>query len=196
VVNSRSNTVTVYGRTDIGNVRPLRTLSALYLDSADFTKDRVWTGELDKWAPTGIFVDIENDELFVADSISMITKSPKSTGPSLNSTIKVYRRTDKGNAIPLRTIKGDYTGLFRPSGIFVDNNEIFAVNSGNNTVTVYGRTDEGNISPSRTLFIRDLNNAGHRKKGDMSSGIYVDTDNGEAFVVNENDTIMVYERAY
>lgn len=89
--------------------------------------------------PLGIFVDTENDEIFV-------------TNP-FDNTITIYGRTDEGNDHPKRTIAGFNTRLFRPAGIFLDteNDEIFVANADGNRITVYRRTDEGNVFPKRTI---------------------------------------------
>lgn len=131
VVNPFINTVTVYEKTVNGNGHPLRTLCLLEPEPEE---NRV---------STAIFVDSDNDQLFVVDSTLITLELPAQSHtpaqPVIKSTIKVYPRTAEGNASPSRTIEGESTGLFNPAGIFVDNHEIFVVNSGNNTVTVHER---------------------------------------------------------
>lgn len=160
--------------------------------------------------PMSVNVDVENDELFIADFGVEVSESgipfPIQESANLGSTIKVYRRTDADNEVgvppsPLRTIRGPRTGLLNPVGIFVDTHadEIFVVNFFNNTVTVYenDRSKNGDLndSPSRTLFIRDTNNSGLTGDRFNSAGIFVDAENDEIFVVNRNNTIAVYGSA-
>src|SRR4030066_41346 len=127
--NLLNNTVTVYGRTDTGNIHPLRTLSIFDSNSAGFL--------LDDRMPSGVYIDVDNDELFVSN---------------LNNTITVYRRTGEGDTPPLRIIGGN-TGLLNPKWIFVDteNNEILTRNFSSRLITTYGLTDEGNVAPLRTI---------------------------------------------
>jgi DNA-binding beta-propeller fold protein YncE len=75
--------------------------------------------------PTGIFVDTENNKLFVANSG--------------NDTITVYRSdASEGNVEPVRTIN---TALSFPQGIFVDskNDEIFVTNLGDPSLGEKGK---------------------------------------------------------
>jgi len=124
-----SGSITVYRRTDSGNVSPIRTISVTstglsYLD--------------------GIALDMVNNEIFIGN----IASSGNSTG------ITVYGRTDAGNVSPVRTISGVNTGLMNLKGIAVDavNNEIFVADLYYRSITVYGRTDTGNVSPVRTII--------------------------------------------
>jgi len=150
VSNFFNNTVTVYGRTDMGDVHPSRTLSVFDSNSAGFL--------LDQGMLTHLFLDTENNELFMTN---------------LNNTITVYRRTDGGDALPLRII-GANTGLLNPKWIFVDaeNNEIFVSNFSSRLITTYGLTDEGNVAPLRTIS----------QGGADQTGIFVDTESDEIFV--------------
>ena len=81
--------ITALRRTDEGNVTPLRSIGGV--------NTRLFEIE-------GLFVDKENDEIFVANGADRIT---------------VYRRTDEGDVTPLRTIEGPNTKLAIPWGIFV-----------------------------------------------------------------------------
>ena len=148
--NLLNNTVTVYGRPDTGNIHPLRTLSIFDSNSAGFL--------LDDRMPSGVYIDVDNDELFVSN---------------LNNTITVYRRTDEGDTPPLRIIGGN-TGLLNPKWIFVDteNNEIFTSNFSSRLITSYGLTDKGNVAPLRTIY----------QGGANQSGIFLDKENNEIFV--------------
>jgi DNA-binding beta-propeller fold protein YncE len=182
-----------YEREANGDMAPLRTISISELTDEGFPL-----------LPTSIYEDIENDELYVADfSFSYGPSCPElilAPGPSLpiqqatESTVKVYRRTDEGEATPLRIIRGPNTGLSNPFGIIVDKakNEIFVINSFPNTLTVYNRDDEGDVQPLRTLFISDTNNAGIIGERLMSFSISADPNSDEIFVANQNNTITVY----
>lgn len=184
-VNAGNNTVTVYNRTDHGDTFPVRTLSLTPLDNSD--------PELSTF-PREIYIDTDNDELYIVDDSLKSVVSPVPVEVLVKSTITVYRREDEGNASPLRLIEGENTQLFSPRDIFVDKNkgEIFVINSVNNSVTVYERTKGGNVSPLRTLFITDTNHAGSRAL-DMVSGISIDQDKDEIYVSNLNNTITVYQ---
>jgi DNA-binding beta-propeller fold protein YncE len=116
--------IMVFGRTDSGNIAPLRTISG------------VSTGLN---GPEGLAVDTVHNQIFVANVF--------------NDSITVYGRTDSGNIAPLRTISGASTGLSGPQGIAVDmvKNEIFVANNVNSSITIYGRTDSGNTAPIRTI---------------------------------------------
>lgn len=82
--------ITVYERTDSGDVPPLRIISGEN------------TG---LFRPLGIFTDAQHDEIFV-------------TNP-FDDTVTIYGRTDNGNITPKRTIEGPNTELAIPWGIFV-----------------------------------------------------------------------------
>ncbi|NTW60263.1 MAG: hypothetical protein HGA43_13990, partial [Nitrospirae bacterium] len=134
VTNYNSSSITVYGRTDAGNIAPTRTISGANT-GLNF--------------PAGIALDSINNEIFVTNSNS--------------SSITVYGRTDAGNIAPTRTISGAHTGLNFPAGIAVDTkkNEIFVINRAGNDVftinwagyiTVYKRTDSDNIAFVRIIF--------------------------------------------
>ncbi len=115
--------VTVYKRTDTGNVLPQRTIMGAQTGLKD---------------PEGVGVDTVNDEIVV-------------TNAAVNS-ITVYKRTDTGNVLPQRTIMGAQTGLNNPADLAVDtvNNEIVVTNE-NLTITVYKRTDNGDVAPQRKI---------------------------------------------
>jgi len=103
VANSGNSSITIYNRTDSGNVTPLRII----------------TGSLTGLSnPCGIYVDTSNNEIGVANSG--------------NSSITIYNRTDSGNVTPLRIITGSLTGLHSPAGLYVDtvNDEIGVVHRG------------------------------------------------------------------
>ncbi len=198
----RVGNILVFDRRDnaaLKEVRPKRTITILETTDEGFP-----------FVPTSVYLDVENDQLYIVDFGIEVDEFglpfPVQENENLGSTIKVYRRTDADTDTgippsPVRTIRGPSTGLFNPLGIFVSTqrNEIFAVNFFNNTVTVYEndptKTGDLNVSPSRTLLIRDFNSSGFTGDRFNSSGIFVDTENEEIFVVNQNNTISVYRIA-
>ena len=58
-----------------------------------------------------------------------------------------------GNVGPTRVIKGNRTGLFYPTGVFVDtaHQELWVSNLGNARVNVYPLKADGNVAPRRTI---------------------------------------------
>jgi hypothetical protein len=86
-----ANASRVYSRTANGDIAPTRTISGAST-GLDF--------------PTGLALDLTNNELFVAN-------------PNANS-ITVYSRTANGDIAPTRTISGASTGLNTPTGLALD----------------------------------------------------------------------------
>src|SRR5438270_567157 len=123
VPNFSNNSVTVYARTDNGNVAPLRTIAGAS------------TGIVN---PDATAVDLVNNELAVADC---------------NSYVSVFARTANGNVAPLRTIAGAATGLDCAIGLALDTvNSEFEVSSYfTNSVVAFARTANGNVAPLRTI---------------------------------------------
>jgi len=172
--NGTSNSITVYNRTDNGDVAPLRTLSG---PSTGLN------------APRGIAVDLIHDEIFV-------------TNFSGNS-VTVYGRTASGDTAPLRTISGSSTLLDSPVGIAVDtaNDELIVGNrsspttSTNSSIVVFSRSANGNVAPLRTI-------AGPASGLNYSHMLMVDTLSNEIFIVNASDaasppvtaSVMVFSR--
>ena len=89
--------------------------------------------------PAHISLDVEREELFVANPVT--------------HEILVFRATDNGNVAPIRVLKGPRTNLKHPHGVFVDtkNDEIVVANFGNHSSTVYERTASGDTPPIRTI---------------------------------------------
>jgi hypothetical protein len=131
--------------------------------------------------PTGLTVDITNNELFVVND------------PPSGPFITVHNRTAGGNATPLRTLGGAATGLNDPGGITLDltHDELFVANGLGNSVTVYARTANGNATPLRTL-------SGAATGLDVPRGLALDLIHDELFVVNnlppQSPSITVYSR--
>jgi DNA-binding beta-propeller fold protein YncE len=89
--------------------------------------------------PTGISVDAEHGEIFVAND----------TGDA----ITVYGTTADGDVAPIRTLKGPKTSIKNPLGVFVDvaSDELWVANYGSHTATVYRRTASGDSPPLRVI---------------------------------------------
>lgn len=116
--------ITVYAKKAEGDATPLRVIQG--------AKTQL------NW-PTGIAVDPERGEVFVANA----------TGQS----ITVYSATANGDAAPIRVLRGPKTGLQDPTGVFVDtkNNELWVANFGNHSATVYRRDASGDTAPVRAI---------------------------------------------
>ena len=89
--------------------------------------------------PQQIFLDIENQELYVANPVT--------------HEILVFRATDSGNVAPIRVLTGSRTGIKHPYAVFVDNknDELVVSNFGNHSATIYRRTASGDTPPIRTI---------------------------------------------
>ena len=92
VSNSNSNAITVYARTASGNTAPIRVLQGAATGLS---------------SPSGLAVDLVNDELIVANK-------------TVPYSVTIYPRTASGNTAPLRTIIGNLTTLDDPRGVAVD----------------------------------------------------------------------------
>lgn len=160
VSNSNSNAITVYARTASGNTAPIRVLqgAATALSS-----------------PSGIAVDLVNDELIVANK----------TAPY---SVTIYPRTASGNTAPLRTITGNLTTLDDPRGVAVDplHGEFSVANRAGFSVTTWARTANGNVAPLRAL----------RTPMAFSNpwGVLVDVVHDEIAVANNGNFISVFPR--
>jgi DNA-binding beta-propeller fold protein YncE len=89
--------------------------------------------------PAHISLDVEHQELFVANTLS--------------DSVLVFRATGNGDVVPLRVLKGPKTGIKTPHGVFVDekNQELVVANFGNHAATVYLRTADGDTAPIRKI---------------------------------------------
>ena len=95
--------------------------------------------------PTGLAVDEQRGELYVANDIT--------------SSILVFNVTDSGDVAPKRVIKGPKTNLANPTGVWVDlkNNEVWAANFMNHSATVYPLSASGDVPPLRIIRSGPLN---------------------------------------
>ena len=108
--------------------------------SGDTPPVRVIQGPLTRFNwPAHISLDVEHNELFVANTIT--------------DEILVFRSNDNGNVAPIRTLKGSRTYLKNPHGVFVDvkNNELVVANFGNHSSTIYSRSASGDTPPLRII---------------------------------------------
>jgi DNA-binding beta-propeller fold protein YncE len=89
--------------------------------------------------PTGLAVDQQRGELYVANDIG--------------NEILVFNVTDSGDVAPKRIIKGPKTNLANPTGVWVDlkNNELWAANFMNHSATVYPLSASGDVAPLRMI---------------------------------------------
>jgi DNA-binding beta-propeller fold protein YncE len=89
--------------------------------------------------PTGLAVDAERGELYVANDI--------------DSSILVFNVTDSGDVAPKRVIQGPRTNLSNPTGVWVDpeNQELWVANFMNHSATAYPLGASGDVAPLRVI---------------------------------------------
>jgi DNA-binding beta-propeller fold protein YncE len=116
--------ITVYRKTDSGDVAPIRTIQG--------------SKTLMNW-PTSIAVHPDRNEIFVAND----------TGDS----ITVYREDASGDVAPIRVIKGPKSLIKNPTAVALDlkNNELWVANYGNHSATVYPVDAGGDPAPKRII---------------------------------------------
>jgi DNA-binding beta-propeller fold protein YncE len=122
--------IIVHGMKDQGNVPPIRVIQG---PKTQFD-----------W-PTGLAVDEERGELYVANDIG--------------NSILVFNVTDSGDVAPKRVITGPKTSLRNPTGVWVDakNHEVWAANFMNHSATVYSLDASGDVPPLRMIRSGPLN---------------------------------------
>lgn len=120
----REPSISVYADTAAGNSKPLRVIQGPDTRLA--------------W-PSGIDVDVEGNEIIVANNGE--------------DSILFFKRTDSGNAAPLRAIKGNRTGINRPMAVAIDkkNQELWVANFGDHSAAVFDLHARGNVKPKRVL---------------------------------------------
>jgi hypothetical protein len=160
VSNSNSNAITVYARDASGNTPPIRVLQGPATGLAN---------------PTGIAVDLVNNELLVVNRLSPYS-------------VTVYARTASGNTPPLRTLTGALTTLDDPRGLSVDtvHGEFSVANRAGFSVTTWSRGASGNLAPLRAL----------RTPIGFSNpwGVWIDVAHDEIAVANNGNFISVFPR--
>ena len=116
--------ITVYAKDAKGNARPVRTIQG--------TKTQM------DW-PTGIAVDYERNEIFVANDGG--------------NSMLVFAAAASGDVAPLRVLKGLRSLISNPTGVYLDkkNNELWVSNFGNHTAAVYSPTAQGDTAPLRVI---------------------------------------------
>lgn len=185
--------VAVYRSTAEGDEEPLRFIQGPNTGLAD---------------PHGVVVDIENDEIFVAnhghwhqeETGGQWTEPPvdsggtgslgSSTGKFLPPSITVYSRRAAGDAAPLRTIQGSQTGLNWPHGVYLDtvSGQIVVTNTGDDSVLFFDKKANGNVAPVRVI-------RGPTTGLDGPTGVVLDKKRNELWVTNwNNHTATVYPR--
>ncbi len=122
--------IIVHSMKDQGNVPPIRVIQG---PKTQFD-----------W-PTGLAVDEEKGELYVANDIG--------------SSILVFNVTDSGDVAPKRVIQGPKTNLRNPTGVWVDgkNHEVWAANFMNHSATVYPLSASGDVAPLRIIRSGPMN---------------------------------------
>jgi hypothetical protein len=118
------SSITFHAADASGDVPPLRTIE----------------GDLTglNW-PMGIEVDLMHDEIAVANYG--------------DSSVRVFRRGDRGNAQAVRVVRGALTQIIGPVSVAIDtkNDELWVANYGDHTAVVFPRTASGNVRPKRIL---------------------------------------------
>jgi DNA-binding beta-propeller fold protein YncE len=93
--------------------------------------------------------------------------------------ITVYRKDDKGDVAPIRTIQGPKTLLDWPTSIALhpDRNEIFVANDTGDSITVYREDANGDAAPVRVI-------KGPKSLVKNPTAVAVDVKNKELWVAN------------
>jgi Lactonase, 7-bladed beta-propeller len=133
--------------------------------------------------PCGIYYDKNTDEVAVANMG--------------NDSITFYTRTASGNALPIRTIQGNATGLNRPCGIAVltdsldpTQGTVVVSNSGNNSITVYDRNTMLNNPDDNVPWLRRI--AGSKTEMSNPRGLFVDPNHDEIGVINNDSNTIAF----
>ena len=149
------NKVAVYRRSAEGEEKPLRILQGPYTGLAD---------------PHGIFVDGQNNEIFVANHDSYHEVATNET--DVHSVAEQLARGITNLSVP-----GERQEVRSSHGKFVDP-----------SITVYARTAQNNASPVRTIH-------GPKTELSLPMKVFVDTVHDELFVANSgSSSILVFSR--
>jgi hypothetical protein len=129
-----SPTILVFAAGANGNVAPIRTISGSN------------TG-LNQYGALGLALD-GNQVLYVANSCRY--------GCVGSDSIVAFAKGANGNATPIRTISGAYTGLATPESVAVHDGLLYVANtnaaaSGTPSITVYHKSANGDVAPLRTI---------------------------------------------
>ncbi|MGB8909894.1 MAG: NHL repeat-containing protein [Candidatus Cybelea sp.] len=108
-----------------------------------------------------------------------------------NASVTVYAEGATGDATPIQTISGSYTGLAYPIDVAVDaSRDIYVANNRNSTATVYSAGTTGNVAPIQTI-------AGSMTGVFDPYGIALNPLNGNIYVANSSNgrnggTVTIY----
>jgi DNA-binding beta-propeller fold protein YncE len=159
--------------------------------------------------PHGIALDAANDLIFVANHGQVSSRAAAARPPAerpalltrddavlgsgrfLDASITVHRRTDRGDAPPVRVIQGPRTRLNWPAGLVFDpaRRELFVANDMDHSILVFRGDAAGDVPPLRVLN-------GPRTGLRYPAGVFVDGANGELWVANYgNHALTVYDAA-
>ena len=198
------NQIVVYPRTATGGDSPLRMVQGPNTELAD---------------PHGIYVDVEKNEIYVAnhghwhrtetgegfrmgpsgnltvvrgnrfENRNAVPLGP-STGKFIPPSITVHSRAGSGDLAPLRTIQGPKTGLNFPLGIYLDKiSKQIVVANGNDSVLFFDQNANGDVAPVRIL-------KGPRTELSEPTGSFIDFKRSELWVSNwMGHSATVYPRA-
>jgi 6-phosphogluconolactonase (cycloisomerase 2 family) len=131
--------------TDVGEYEPgAFHRASIIVHAADANGDeprlRAITGDRTglNW-PMGIDADLIHDEIAVANYG--------------DSSVRIFRRGDKGNVQPVRVLGGASTGIVGPVSVAIDtrNDELWVANYGDHSAVVFPRTASGNAKPKRII---------------------------------------------
>jgi len=117
-------------------------------------------------------------------------KAFPASGKLLPASITVYAKNAKGDASPLRVIRGPKTQLNWPTAVAVDpvNKELYVANDTGDSVTVYSADANGDAAPIRTI-------QGPKSLVKNPTGLYYDKKHEELWVTNfGNHTAAVFKR--
>jgi 6-phosphogluconolactonase (cycloisomerase 2 family) len=89
--------------------------------------------------PMGIDADLIHDEIAVANYG--------------DSSVRIFRRGDRGDVQPVRVIRGSQTQIVGPVSVAIDakHDEIWVANYGDHSAVVFARTATGNVKPKRIV---------------------------------------------
>ena len=116
----------------------------------------------------GVFLDLKHHEVVAPSPVA--------------SAIVVYRRLQKGDTPPIRTIQGGLTHLSSPQGVAVDdsNDELVVANDGRLSILVFDRKADGDVAPLREII-------GPATGITTPEGIVVDPAHDEIILADEGD---------
>ena len=108
-----------------------------------------------------------------------------------NASVTVYAEGATGDATPIQTISGSYTGLAYPIDVAVDaSRDIYVANNRDSTATVYSAGATGDVAPIQTI-------AGSMTAVFDPYGIALNPLNGNIYVANSSNgrnggTVTIY----